>query len=133
MPGGAPGGVGIPTAKGWELAARTGRGARPIPNLAGWNRRPDLPQPKGLGGASSAKRLSLQPGRPGTAPVLRSDGVPGSATPTMAIAVAVSPTRAIAPVYQVRAADLIAHNPTDYGADRSRHDGSHARADADAF
>jgi len=57
----------------------------------------------------------------------------GSAPPTMAIAVGVSPTRTIAPVYKVRAADFITHDAADDGTDRSRDDGSDARTDADAF
>ena len=51
----------------------------------------------------------------------------------MAIAVGVSPTRAIAPVYEVRAPNFITYNSPDDGADRTGYDGSYAGADADAF
>src|SRR5262245_41079121 len=51
----------------------------------------------------------------------------------MAIAVGGSPTRTIAPVYKVRAADFITHDAADDGTDRSRDDGSDARADANTF
>jgi hypothetical protein len=51
----------------------------------------------------------------------------------MAMTVGVSPTRAVAPVYEVRTANFITHNPADDGADGPGDDGSHACADADAF
>jgi hypothetical protein len=57
----------------------------------------------------------------------------GSATSTMAIAVGISPTRAVAPVDDIRAANFITYNPADDGANRPGDDGSHAGANADAF
>jgi len=51
----------------------------------------------------------------------------------MAIAIGVSPTRAVAPVYDIRAANFITHNSADDGANGPGNNCSHAGADADAF
>jgi hypothetical protein len=51
----------------------------------------------------------------------------------MAIAIGVSPTRAVTPVNKIRAANFITHNPADDGANGPGDNGSHAGADADAF
>src|SRR5262249_10253155 len=56
-----------------------------------------------------------------------------SATPAMTVSPVVAPARAIAPVHEVGAAHLVADDPTNHGADRSKDDRTHAGTNADPF
>src|SRR5215468_85666 len=56
-----------------------------------------------------------------------------SAAPAMTVSPVVAPARAIAPVHEVGATHLVADDPTNHGADRSKDDRTHAGTNADPF